>query len=147
MTSKVRLIDWMITLSTFGVLLSIYSLMHKTGFTSGAICNLSDTFSCDIVNQGPYSELFGVPVAGIGVIGYLFLLVAAVMKRRTPSDRGLSRFLLIASLGGFLFALYLTSLEAFVLQAWCIVCLASQTTITLILILSIYEAFFSRSRT
>ena len=136
MTSKSRYIDWIIGLALVGVLLSVYSLLHKTGFTSGAICNLSDTFSCDIVNQGPYSEILGIPIAGIGVAGYLFVFIAALLKRKNPTDRSLSTFLLVASTGGFLFALYLTGLEAFVLHAWCIVCLASQAVITTLLVLS-----------
>ena len=126
------LIRWVIGLSVLGLLLSVYSLAHKTGFTAGALCNLSDTFSCDIVNRGPYSSLLGIPVAGIGVVGYLFLLMGGWMKLKHPTDKGLSRFLLAASLAGLSFALYLTSLEAFVLQAWCIVCLASQFTIAML---------------
>ncbi|TAL50432.1 vitamin K epoxide reductase family protein [Patescibacteria group bacterium] len=129
MTSPLRYIDWIIALAFVGVLLSMYSLLHKTGFTSGAICNLSDTFSCDIVNQGSYSEIFDIPVAGIGVAGYLFVFIAALLKRKNPADRSLSLFLLVATTGGFLFALYLTGLEAFVLFAWCIVCLTSQILI------------------
>jgi vitamin-K-epoxide reductase (warfarin-sensitive) len=119
---KRSLIHWIIGFALVGVALSTYSLLHKTGFTSGALCNLNDTFSCDIVNQGPYSEMFGIPVAAIGLIGYGLVLAAAIMKKRNPSDRGLSTFLLASTAAGFLFALYLTSLEAFVLYAWCIVC-------------------------
>lgn len=130
------LLNWMIGLALFGGVLSTYSLAHKTGFTSGAICNLSDTFSCDIVNQGPYSELFGIPVAGIGVVGYLFVFLAAFMKRKNLHDRSLSLFLMLASYGGLAFALYLTGLEAFVLYAWCIVCLLSQATILALAVLS-----------
>ena len=130
------LVRWVIGLSLFGVLLSLYSLAHKTGFTAGALCNLSDTLSCDIVNRGPYSSLLGVPVAGIGVVGYLFLVMAGWMKLKHPTDQGLSRFLLAASAVGLAFALYLTSLEAFVLHAWCVVCLASQFTIAALAALS-----------
>lgn len=130
------LLKWIIGLALFGVALSTYSLAHKTGFTSGAICNLSDTFSCDIVNQGPYSELFGIPVAAIGIVGNALLFIGAVMKMKNPQDKSLSLFLLLASYGGLAFALYLTSLEAFVLYAWCIVCLLSQATIAALAVLS-----------
>lgn len=133
---KKSLVNWIIGLALFGVVLSTYSLAHKTGFTSGAICNLSDTFSCDIVNQGPYSELFGIPIAAIGVVGYAFVFVAALMKRKNPHDRSLSLFLVLAGYGGLAFALYLTGLEAFVLYAWCIVCLLSQATIATLAVLS-----------
>lgn len=130
-------LNWIIGLALFGIALSTYSLAHKTGFTSGALCNLSDTFSCDIVNQGPYSEIFGVPVAGIGVVGYAFVLLAALLKRKNPHDKSLSLFLVLSTFGGLAFALYLTSLEAFVLHAWCIVCLLSQGTIATLAVLSI----------
>lgn len=133
---KKNLLNGMIALALLGVVLSIYSLAHKAGFTSGAICNISDTFSCDIVNQGPYSEMYGIPVAGMGIIGYGFLLIGALLKKKNVSDKGLSQFLRLASYGGLAFALYLTALEAFVLYAWCIVCLLSQVTIAMLAILS-----------
>ena len=133
--NKTRL-NWIIGLALFGVVLSTYSLAHKTGFTSGAICNLSDTFSCDIVNQGPYSEIYGIPVAAIGVAGYVLLFIGALMKMKNPQDKGLSLFILLASYGGVAFALNLTSLEAFVLYAWGVVGLLSQMTIAALAVLS-----------
>ncbi len=129
-------VKWIAVLALVGVVLSTYSLLHKTGFTSGALCNLNDTFSCDIVNQGPYSEIAGIPIASIGVVGYLFVFLAALMKLKNPNDRSLSLFLLLACLGGLLFALYLTGLEAFVLYAWCIVCLISQALIAALTVLA-----------
>src|SRR3989338_3456404 len=108
-TSYVR---WMLLLSFLGVLLSSYSFLHKQGFTSGAFCNLNATFNCDVVNQGPYSQIFGIPVALIGIIGYMLLALSAGLKMKNPEDESLSFFLLLASLGGFLFALYLSGLEA-----------------------------------
>jgi len=125
-----RYLRWIAFLSGVGTLISVYSFLHKEGFTSGALCNLNETFNCDIVNQGIYSDFFGIPVALIGIIGYAFLFLAIVMKMRTPDDRSLTKFILTASVGGFLFALYLSGLEAFVLRAWCIVCLTSQAIIT-----------------
>jgi uncharacterized membrane protein len=128
--------QWMIGLSLFGVVLSMYSLAHKSGFTSGALCNLSDAFNCDIVNQGPYSEIYGIPVAAIGLIGYGLFALATMVKRQHPQDTTLTIFLLMASMGGFVFALYLTSIEAFVLHAWCLICLLSQLTIAALALLS-----------
>ncbi|MBI2473957.1 vitamin K epoxide reductase family protein [Candidatus Uhrbacteria bacterium] len=127
---------WIIFLSIVGVLLSFYSFLHKQGFTSGAFCNLNATFNCDVVNQGPYSQMFGIPVALIGIIGYLLLAFGAGLKIKNPEDNSLSFFLFFASFGGFLFALYLSGLEAFVLHAWCIVCLTSQGLITALLVLT-----------
>lgn len=133
------LVNWIVWFALFGVLLSAYSLAQKTGFVSGALCNINNTFNCDIVNRGPYSEIYGIPVAVIGVLGYLFLFVAALLKRHDMHDRVLSLFLFAASAGGLVFALYLTSLEAFVLLAWCVVCLASQVLIAIIALLSFIQ--------
>lgn len=138
-------VRWIILFAILGVLLSSYSFLHKQGFASGAFCNLSATFNCDVVNQGPYSQIFGISVAFIGIIGYFLLACAAGLKMKNPEDKSLSIFLLLASLGGFLFALYLSGLEAFILHAWCIVCLTSQGLITALLILSVLN-FFSEKK-
>lgn len=116
-------------LSFFGFGLSLYSFAHKFSLVSGEFCTLSTAFNCDIVNRGPYSEMYGIPVALIGMFGYLFVAAAAFALKKQPADRGLRLFLLIASASGFLFALYLTSVEAFVLKIWCLVCLTSQVVI------------------
>jgi uncharacterized membrane protein len=42
---------------------------------------------------------------------------------------------LLASFSGLLFSLYLSSLEAFILHAWCVLCLSSQLLILAIFIL------------
>lgn len=142
----VSYVRWIALFAVLGVLLSSYSFLHKQGFASGAFCNLNATFNCDVVNQGPYSQLFGIPVALIGIIGYLLLAFAAGLKMKNPEDKSLSTFLLLASLGGFLFALYLSGLEAFVLHAWCIVCLTSQGLITALLVLSFLNVLGEKNK-
>jgi len=127
-----RLAIAIIVLSAAGLAISSFSLAHKTSFVSGAFCTIGATFNCDLVNKGPYSELFGVPIALIGIIGYLFLGTAAALHLRYPDDRGYKLFLLLAAIGGLGFSGYLTGIEAFVLHAWCILCLISQTIILLI---------------
>jgi len=64
------------------------------------------------------------------VYGMMFL--ASLLQLREPEDRGLRLFLLLASFGGLGFSLYLTSIEAFILHTWCVLCLTSQATILLI---------------
>lgn len=123
--------------ATVGLAVSAYAFLHNRGFSSGSFCTLGDTFDCDVVNKGPYSVMFGVPVALVGVAGYLFLLVAAALKRRDMHDRTLTKLLVAGAAGGTAFALYLTGIEAFVLKSWCLLCITSQVSILLILILSI----------
>lgn len=123
-----RLSKAILALSIAGLALASYSLAHKTGFTSGALCDINATFNCDVVNRGPYSEVMGIPVALLGVLGYVFFGLAAALKLRQPQDKNLTSFLFYSTFFGLLFTLYLTGLEFFVLHAFCIVCLASQVT-------------------
>lgn len=121
-----KLTTWMIAFAIVGTALSAYAFLHNRGFASGALCNINDTLNCDIVNKGPFSDFFGVPVALIGLIGYGLLLAGSLLKRFHPHDRSLTIFLLALACGGFGFSLYLTSIEATILHAWCLVCVTSQ---------------------
>jgi hypothetical protein len=74
------------------------------------------------VNRSTYSTVLGLPVELIGVLGYAFIFAVATIygdNADTPI------ILLIASVGGLGFALYLTYVEKFVLDAWCTLCLTS----------------------
>lgn len=132
-----RILKLIMALSVVGMIISSYSLLHNKAFVSGAFCTLGATFNCDVVNRGPFSEFFGVPVAAIGIVGYAFLLGAAALRLKNPSDNTLLAFLLVASVGGMAFSGYLTYLEAFVLFAWCLLCLTSQAIMLTIFLSSV----------
>jgi uncharacterized membrane protein len=124
-----KLLITIVALSVLGLAISGYSLAHHQSFVSGAFCNINSSFSCDIVNRGPFSQIYGIPVALIGLVGYGFLLAAALMRLKRPSDPTLLTFLIVTATGGFGFALYLSGIEAFVLKSWCVLCLTSQAAI------------------
>lgn len=111
-----------------GLLISLYALKQHSAPLGGGACNISATFNCDLVNRGPYGEIAGFPVAAIGVIGYLMMGVVAFHFRRTK-DRTVGLGLLGMMAGGLAFSGYLTYLEAFVIHAWCLICLASLSAI------------------
>lgn len=115
--------------SIAGALLSIYALKQHYAPLGTSICNLGATFSCDTVNKGPYSEILGFPVAAIGLIGYAMIMAVAIQFLRTK-DLLLGKVLLALCAGGLVFSLYLTALEAFVIYAWCLICLGSLSCIT-----------------
>jgi uncharacterized membrane protein len=121
-------------LALAGTIVSAVSLQRHYAKSATAFCDFSQRFSCDIVNRSEYSSIVGIPVAGIGVVGYALLFVLAVFLKdrvETPSR------LLGAALAGLAFALYLTYIEGYVLTAWCILCLISLLTIFLISVLSV----------
>ncbi len=135
MTSRARRMLLVISLLALGgVLVSSVSLYHHYGTAQSSFCDFGENFNCDMVNRSIYSVVFGIPVALIGVIGYLVLLgLATLYRAKAETPRAM---LLIAALAGLGFALYLTYIEAFVLAVWCILCLTSLTLILAITVLS-----------
>jgi len=112
-----------------GLLISLYSLKQHYAPLGTSVCNVGGAFNCDLVNHGPYGEIGGFPVAAIGLIGYLMIGVVAMQFSKTK-DPVLGKALLVLLAGGVAFSLYLTSLEAFVIHAWCLICLGSLSSIT-----------------
>ena len=121
-------------LSLAGIVVSAISLQRHYAKSATTYCDISQKFSCDIVNRSEYSTLMGIPVAGIGVAGYAFLFFVSTFKK---SELETPNRLLGAAIAGLLFALYLTYIEAYVLTTWCIMCLASLVLIFLITLLAI----------
>src|SRR2546422_3116594 len=134
MSSRGGRILWAIALLAIaGAAVSSVSLYHHYDTSPSSFCDFGESFNCDIVNRSIYSVVFGIPVALIGIIGYLGLLGLATVYRAKAQTPAL---LLITSLAGLGFALYLTYIEAFVLAVWCILCLTSLTLILAITVLS-----------
>jgi vitamin-K-epoxide reductase (warfarin-sensitive) len=129
-----RLMLAIASVAAAGIVVSSISLYHHFGTSKTSFCDFGESFNCDIVNRSTYSTVLGVPVALIGILGYLLILALATVyrdKAETPV------MLFIASLGGLCFALYLTYIEKFILQAWCVLCLSSLTLILSTTVLSL----------
>jgi len=109
-------------LAIAGVAVSAVSLERHYAKSATAFCELGEKFNCDIVNRSEWSSVMGIPVAGIGMVGYGVLLILATVYRsraQTPLR------LLVLAFAGLAFALYLTYVEGYVLETWCILCLSS----------------------
>ena len=91
-------------------------------------CSINEKWDCGIVNHSSYAVFLHVPVAAIGIAGYLLLGVLALARRRI--------LLVGAALIGLGFALHLSEIEHNVLQVWCLYCVISQGIILLITLLS-----------
>ena len=115
-------------LALAGIVVSVLALqVHYS--TETAPCSINEKWDCGIVNHSPYAEVRGVPVAAIGIAGYLLIGILAVLRRRG--------WVLAAALIGMAFALYLTNIEARVLGVWCLYCVISQGIIAVVTLLSI----------
>ena len=116
-------------LSVAGMVVSAVSLQRHYAKSATTFCDVGEKFNCDIVNRSEYSSLMGIPVAAIGVVGYGVLLALATGYRSRPET---PLWLLAAAVAGLGFALYLTYVEGFVLDTWCILCLGSLALIAVI---------------
>jgi vitamin-K-epoxide reductase (warfarin-sensitive) len=130
---KRRLFLAIAVLAGAGVAVSAVSLERHYAKSATAFCDIGERFNCDIVNRSEYSSVIGIPVAGIGVVGYAVLLGLATVYRARPET---PLRLLVTALLGLGFALRLTYLEGYVLDTWCILCLSSLGLIALIALLA-----------
>lgn len=91
---------------------------------------------CETVQDSSYAELVGIPVALLGLLAFLAVLALVAW------DSELARTLAAAiALTGVGFAVYLLVLQAFVIDAWCVWCLANDVLIVpLLAVLTVWRA-------
>lgn len=115
-------------LALAGVVVSIQALrVHNS--TDVQPCSINEKWDCGVVNHSRFAEINHIPVAIIGIAGYLALGVLALMRQRYLT--------LLAALVGLGFALRLTFIEEYVLETWCLYCVISQTIIGLFVVLNL----------
>ena len=112
----------LILLAVVGIAASSLALREHYR-TDTSPCSINERWDCGIVNHSPYAMLYGVPVAVIGIVGYLLLAILAFKRAY--------RLMLIAAAAGLGFALYLAHIESAVLGVWCIYCVISLGVISL----------------
>jgi len=113
-------------------------------------CDINSHWDCGTVNHSSYATVNGIwwhlheshrsgtfspaprtglPIAVLGIAGYAVIALLALFRRRG--------WLLLFAVIGLAFAGYLSSIEAHVLEVWCLYCVISQCLIALITLLSI----------
>jgi uncharacterized membrane protein len=130
-----RLRQITITLTVLGLLVSIYMTIYKVT-NNESMCIGSG--GCSIVNASGYSEVNGIPVAVVGVIGYLSILAIFNLETRPGFFQENGSMLLFGlTLIGFLFTVWLVYVEIALIKAYCPFCITSQIAMTLIFILTV----------
>jgi vitamin-K-epoxide reductase (warfarin-sensitive) len=120
---------WLIMLLALAGMVAAALALREHYRTDPSPCSINEKWDCGTVNKSPYAVIAGVPVADIGIAGYLLLAVLAFRKWW--------RVLAAASVAALAFSLYLAHIEAHVLEVWCIYCVISLATISLITLLSL----------
>lgn len=125
-----------IGLATIGLLITVY-LVYSHFTNTQEICLQGNGFNCDLVQNSVYSRIGPLPIQYLGLGGYLAILLALLFETRVPVLMKRGKVLVFAmTLFGFLYSAYLTMIEAFVLHAWCMWCLISAITMTLLFAVS-----------
>lgn len=111
-------------LAFVGFLIAGYIHVTKKN-ASPLVCPLEG--SCDAVIHSDQSSLFGIPVELLGAVYYALMGTVYIFFFLFPSElhEWFPYSLLVVTALAFLFSLYLTAVQAFVLKHWCTWCLFS----------------------
>jgi uncharacterized membrane protein len=123
----------LIALAALGIALAGYlTYLHYSGTTPP--CSIKGN-PCSQVQKSRYSELAGVPVALIGLIGYIAILGSLL----APESERARLVTMAMTLGGFGFSAYLTYRELFTLHKICEWCVSSAILVTIMMCLSVWR--------
>jgi uncharacterized membrane protein len=143
-----------VVLALAGVIVSALAL-HVHYSTGVEPCDINSHWDCGTVNRSSYATVPGIvwhlraarhpesmsgsaprtgfPVATAGILGYLAIALFAWLRQRWLT--------LLLAAGALGFAVYLSHIEARVLEVWCLYCVISQTLIAIIFLLSLVTIF------
>jgi uncharacterized membrane protein len=123
----------MVVLTAVGLCVATYlTVIHYAGIKP--LCGRNGG-GCEIVQTSEYSKLVGVPVALIGLIGYVAILGSLLAPESETSRFATVGFTVI----GFGFSAYLTYREVFTIHNLCDWCLSSAVIVTVLMCLSIWR--------
>lgn len=139
-------------LAVAGIVVSSLALrVHNMDPSQAPPCAVTEKWDCGAVNHSRFADFppkmfdedaksskVHVPVAMLGIVGYAVILVLALANRLWLT--------LQAAEIGFAFAAFLSYLEAYVIEKWCIYCVWSQGIITAIVLTTIVALIVEHRR-
>jgi uncharacterized membrane protein len=131
------LLPWILIFTTIGFLDAAY-LTYVHYFNLGGLLCIGASHghsSCETVQSSAWSKLDGIPVALLGLIGYVGLFVSYCVTARVNGELGRAMGFCIALIG-FGFSAYLTYRELFSIHAICEWCVGSAVCMTFLVVLT-----------
>jgi vitamin-K-epoxide reductase (warfarin-sensitive) len=119
----------LLILATLGVIVSSLALREHYREYGDSPCSINEHWDCGVVNHSRYAMLGPIPVAVVGILGYLLMAALAFFRSY--------RLLIVPTFAGLSFSLYLANIEAHVLGVWCIYCVISLGIVSLMSLLTL----------
>ena len=119
----------LLILAILGITVSSLALREHYRTYGDSPCSINERWDCGVVNHSPYAMLAGIPVAVLGIAGYILMGALAWLRSY--------RLLLVPTFAGLAFSLHLANIEANVLGVWCICCVISLGIISLMSLLTL----------
>ena len=119
----------LLILAVFGVVVSSLALREHYREYGDSPCSINEHWDCGVVNHSKYAMLGPVPVAAVGILGYVLMALLAWL--------GAYRLLIVPAFAGLAFSLYLANIEKTILGVWCIYCVMSLGIICLMSLLDL----------
>jgi len=119
----------LIVLAVLGIVVSSLALREHYREYGDSPCSINEHWDCGVVNHSPYAMLGPIPVAAVGIIGYIIMGILAFLRSY--------RLLLVPTLAGLAFSLYLANIEAHILYVWCVYCVISLGIISVMSLLTL----------
>lgn len=113
----------LLILALLGITASSLALREHYREYGDSPCSINEHWDCGVVNHSPYAMLGPIPVAAVGIAGYILMAALAFLRKY--------RLLLVPTFGGLAFSLYLANIEKNILGVWCIYCVISLGLISL----------------
>jgi uncharacterized membrane protein len=130
---KLRMIA--IVAAVIGLAVSTYLSVVKLA-NMDVVC-FAGASDCNIVNTSGYSVWRGIPVAILGVVGYIIILaLLLILGKQKYESSGIMLALFGVTLFGMLYSLYLTYVEIFIIHAICPWCVTSAIAMLVLFIVS-----------
>jgi uncharacterized membrane protein len=137
LNSSLRLVS--IGLAVIGLIDTIYlsyvKIAHQNVYCGGS-------HACDTVNTSPYSMIGGIPIAYMGLVANLVILLFLTMETRGSFWKQYSPLMVFGiTLAGTLYSFYLTYIEIAVLRAICPYCVVNAVVLLFLFVISLIRLF------
>jgi uncharacterized membrane protein len=112
---------------------------------SDSILSCGNAGDCNKVQNSSYGFLLGIPVTFLGMVYFCFLTCLYTnyfLRKKFATSNFIELIGFSTSLSAFIFSMYLTYIELFVINEVCIWCISIAILSTLIFIINLYTLIF-----